>query len=75
MPDDDEFWQVYLILCTIVDVLMCPWSSSDMCGYLAVLIQEHYASFIKVYTEEKITPKLHFLHHYERQICMIGPVR
>ena len=74
VPDDDEFWQVYLILCTIVDILMCPWSSSDMCGYLAVLIQEHHASFIKVYTEEKITPKFHFLHHYPRQICMIGPM-
>lgn len=73
VPDDDEFWLV-LILCNIVDVLMCPWSSPDMCGYLCVLIQEHHASFIGIYTNDKITPKFHFLHHYPQQICTIGPM-
>ena len=75
VPDDDEFWLVYLTLCKIIDVLICPWSSSDMCGYLWVTIQEHHASFIKVYTNEKVTPKSHFIHHYPQQICMIGPIR
>ena len=74
VPDDDEFWLVFLILCNIVDVLMCPWSSPDMCGYLRVLIQEHHASFNRVYTNDKVTPKFHFLHHYPQQICMIGPM-
>lgn len=66
---DDEFWLVFLILCKIVDV---PWSSSDMCGYLRVLIQEHQASFLNVYTSDKVTPKFRFLHHYPQQICMTG---
>ncbi len=74
VPLDDTHWHVYLILCKLIDVLVCPWSSADLCGYLQVLIREHHKLFIKVYSEYKVTPKFHFLHHYPEQICKIGPM-
>ena len=74
IPQDDANWQVFLILCKILDILMCPWSSPDLCAYLQVLIREHHSSFIHVYSENLVTPKFHFLHHYPNQICQVGPM-
>ena len=70
VPMDDVHWQVYL-LCKLIDVVVCPWSSADLCGYLRVLIQEHHTLFIKVYS---VTPNFHFLRHYPEQIYKIGPM-
>ena len=74
VPPNDAHWQVYLVLCKLLDVLMSPWSSADLCGHLHVLIQEHHTLFIQVYSQDKVTPKFHFLHHYPEQILRTGPM-
>ena len=57
-----------MILLHIIDIVMCPELSIDTCVYLKSLIIEHHAEFIKAYSEEKVTPKLHFLLHYSEQV-------
>ena len=74
VPRDDAHWHVFLILCKLLDAVLCPWSSSDVCAYMQVLIKEHHAQFMTVYSAEKVTPKFHFLHHYPEQISRIGPM-
>lgn len=58
----------------IVDIIVCPWSSADLCGILKVLIAEHHRAFVEIYSENAVTPKCHFLLHYPQQILSIGPM-
>lgn len=50
-----------MILEKIVDMIVCPWSSADLCGILKVLIAEHHRAFVQIYSENAVTPKCHFL--------------
>ena len=74
IPEGDSHWSVYLLLRHIVDIIMCPEISTDLCAYLKVLILDHHAAFIKCYSEEKVIPKFHFLLHYPEQVQRIGPM-
>ena len=74
IPEDNYNWSVFLVLRHIVDIVMCPELSIDTCAYLKSLVIEHHAAFIEAYSEEKVTPKFHFLLHYPEQIKMIGPL-
>lgn len=58
-----------MILEKIVDMIVCPWSSADLCGILKVLIAEHHRAFVQIYSENAVTPKCHF-----PQILSIGPM-
>ena len=57
--------------CKIIDILVCPWSSSDLCAILKLLLNEHHRCF---YTEAAVIPKMHFLLHYPNQIRSVGPM-
>ena len=74
IPENDERWQCFLLLCKIVDILACPVASTDLCGSLKVLIQEHHLQFIALYSEDAVIPKFHFLLHYPQQITRVGPM-
>ena len=74
VPRDDPNWKCFLILCKIVDIIVCPWSSVDVCAILKGLIKDHYQSFISLYTDSAVIPKFHFALHYPDQIIRIGPM-
>ena len=60
VPADDPKWTCFITLLRIVDIIMCPWSSTDLCGVLKVLITEHHQSFVSLYKEAAVIPKFHF---------------
>ena len=74
VPDDNPNWQCFMLLSKIVDIIMCPWSSADVCAILQQLITEHHEAFICLYTENAVIPKLHFMLHYPSQILNVGPM-
>ncbi len=73
VPDHDSNWKCFLILSKIVDIVMCPWSSADLCGILKLLIEDHHRSFITCYSEAMIS-KFHYLLHYPKQVLLVGPM-
>lgn len=71
---DDPNWKCFLLLSKIVDIVVCPWATADLCAILQVTIEEHHRRFVALYTDEAVIPKFHFLLHYPRQILCIGPL-
>lgn len=68
VPSDDDYWQLFLQLMEIVDHLFCPEACEDQVGYLSVLINDHHKEFIKIYPNESVIPKMHFMVHMPRLI-------
>lgn len=74
LPCEDPNWKCFSLLMQIVDIVMCPWASGDLCAILKHLITDHHQAFIALYSEGAVTPKLHFLLHYPEQIMNVGPM-
>ena len=45
IPVDDNNWKCLMLLANIVDIVMCPWSSADLCAVLSSYIEDHHKSF------------------------------
>lgn len=74
IPEDDRMWQCFLLLRKFIDILACPVATTDLCGYLKVLIADHHRKFVDIYTEDAVIPKFHYLLHYPEQIVNVGPM-
>ena len=68
VPSDDDYWQLFLQLMKIVDHLFCPQVSEDEIGYLSVQINDHHTKFIRLYPNQSVIPKMHFVVHMPRLI-------
>lgn len=66
IPDDNEYWQLFLQMMDIVDLLLSPNTSDDHSAYVATLINEHHQDFCKLYPDKSIIPKMHFMVHMPR---------
>ena len=74
VPRDDQNWNCFLLLCKIVDIIVCPWSSIDVCAVLKGLIKDHHQLFVSIYRDTAVIPKCNFVLHYPDQILRIGPM-
>ena len=61
VPEDDEYWQNFLVMMEIVDILFCPQISEDTAAFLAASINDHHCWFTELYPDSPIVPK-HHLH-------------
>ena len=68
IPEDDEYWENFLCLLDIMDILFAPNVSVDSCGYLEALISDHHSTFVELYPEAQITMKMHSIVHMPRLI-------
>ena len=68
VPDDDEHWLLFLQMMEIVDLLFSPTLSQDHAVYLSTLISDHHHDFHRLYPEQTIIPKMHFMVHMPRLI-------
>ena len=66
VPYDDEYWELFLQMMEIVDILFSPSTTEDHAGYVAVLINDHHKDFCRLYPDHNIIPKLHFMVHMPR---------
>lgn len=64
MPEDDEDWDHFLCLLDIVDIVFTPICSDVMVTHLEHLIELYLTDFVRLYPDQTITPKMHYLVHY-----------
>ena len=74
VPESDERWKCFLCLRKIIDIVLCPVATEDICTSLKLLIKEHHSQFVHLYGADGYTSKSHFLLHYPEQIVCVGPM-
>ena len=72
IPVSDCNWQSFLL--NICSIAISPMCTPDTVAYLRVLIEEKLYMFKKLYPDENIIPKQHYLIHYPSQIENLGPL-
>ncbi len=66
VPERDPYWENYLIMMRIADLLFTNKLYEDGVGYMAHLIQVHHTNFKHLYPGASIIPKMHFMLHMPR---------
>ncbi|KYN16073.1 hypothetical protein ALC57_11682 [Trachymyrmex cornetzi] len=72
IPIDNIYWQLYLLILHILDIVMAPRISISETILLQEMIHEHHKLFLFLFPERHLTPKQHFLVHYPRVIIELG---
>ena len=68
IPSSDEFWENFLVLLEILDLLLAPEITEDETAHLESLIFEHHTQFLELYPDVSVIPKMHFMVHMPRII-------
>ena len=68
VPEDDEHWENYLLLMEIVDYIFAPTCDDMIIASLRHLLQVHHTEFKRLYPENSIIPKMHYMLHYPELI-------
>lgn len=68
IPEEDEKYQLFLLLLEIVEIIFSPLTSCNQASYLQSLIEEHHLKFKELYPNASIIPKMHYMVHYPRTI-------
>ncbi len=63
VPKDDNHWEHFLCLLTIVDFVFAPITTKDTITYLEVLIEDFLHEFRELYPNRPLTPKMHYMLH------------
>ena len=63
VPEEDDHWENFLQLLTIVDYVFAPVTCESTVTYIGVLIEDFLLEFRRLYPERRITPKMHYLVH------------
>lgn len=71
VDENDEFWQLYLLLHDIFSINQAKKLPSDIEHVLQVLVKEHNELYLKI-TAQKLKPKHHFFLHYARIFRYVG---
>lgn len=74
VPLDDEYWQTFLLLREIIDLILAPELLEEEIAYLKLLIEEHHCNLKRLYPSHSITPKIHFMIHVPRRVSAYVPL-
>ncbi|KAK3924516.1 Cystathionine gamma-lyase [Frankliniella fusca] len=72
VPGDDDYWQLYLKMCLLLDVCSSKAFSSSESDSLRVLVCEFNTMYVQI-TKDNLKPKFHNLVHYPRICEESGP--
>ena len=75
LDENDESWQVYLLLRHVTDLVFAPVIAKSCLSYLSGLISQFLTCFTSVFGTDAVTPKHHYMIHYPRLISVYGPLR
>ena len=75
VPEDDNNWTLFLTLLQILHLCTSPCASYSTSAELKYLIHKHHFQFKRSYYKSAITPKMHYMCHFPRQIRLFGPGR
>ena len=67
IPENDDYWDNFLRLLKIEEIVFAPSCSYELTAYLAILVREYLEQFTRNY-ERRIIPKQHYMVHYPTQI-------
>ena len=71
IPEDEEYWKLFVQMMDIVDVLFSPNTSDEYMAYVAALISDHHHDFCRLYAGHSIIPKMHFMIHMPRLMIQL----
>jgi len=74
VAEDNEVWEVYLLLRHICDIVFAPAVHETWLPVLDQAISDHNRLLVNL-CGAHLTPKCHFLVHYPRMIASFGPLR
>ncbi len=63
VEEDDENWDNFLNLLTIIDFVFAPSITPDKADLIAVLVEDFLFEFRKLYPSRNLTPKMHYTVH------------
>ena len=66
VTEEDEYWDNFLCLLDIMDILFARPVTADACALAEVLISDHHTSFKELYPHCAITLKMHSMVHMPR---------
>ena len=64
IPESDDHYRNYLLMLEITDYLMAPKISEDDVSYLKLLIEDHHTTFLDLYPQSSVIPKIDVLLYY-----------
>jgi len=74
IPENDEFWALFLILLQIIDILLSYTFTDNAISHLKQLISQHNSIYVTLFNDS-LKPKHHFSVHYPTIIKHSGPPR
>lgn len=74
VSEEDEHWNLLLLLLDIVKIIFSPSITEGVTVYLRYLIEEHHKLFKELYPTHNLIPKHHLMIHYPGVIQTIGPL-
>ena len=63
VPLEDPYWEHFLQLLDIMELMFAPLVRHDTPAYLQVLVEENLTEFTNLYPSHPIIPKMHYLIH------------
>ena len=75
IPEDDSKWKLFLMILDITHLITSPISSDYTRHDFEHLVSVHHKQFRLEYPKAPITPKMHYLLHFGKQIQEFGPGR
>uniref|UniRef100_A0A1X7U1C6 Uncharacterized protein n=1 Tax=Amphimedon queenslandica TaxID=400682 RepID=A0A1X7U1C6_AMPQE len=74
IPVDNDHWNNFCLLLTIMDYLFALTISPNAINYLRIIIAEHHESFQQLHQNCSFVPKMHYMVHYLDWIQRVGPL-
>ena len=68
IPSTDEMWECYLLLLDILQLCTARVAFIGHAGILHALVHDHHQLFVRCYPGASVTPKMHYMVHFPRQI-------
>lgn len=70
IPEDDRFWENYLMLLSIMDYVFAPVITADKADYMAILVEDFLEEFCELYPQRRLINKMHYMLHLASWIKM-----
>ena len=72
IPDDDEHWELYLILSQIIDICISTYITLSHIGQLEWLIEAHHSKFKELFPNTTLKKKHHNMVHYPSSLLYLS---
>ncbi|KAJ8048445.1 hypothetical protein HOLleu_00769 [Holothuria leucospilota] len=74
VTEDDEHWELTLLLCDCMDIILSPAISAGERAYMREIISDHHELFLELFPNLHLKPKHHFMLHYPAAALKSGPL-